>query len=165
MSMCFKQILSELSCTAYILSFSVKDEFANYIYQSSTLIELSQYIFSGDTSISNYEESILNFQCLSQRRANPCEWHPKCRQPQQNTCASGTSYGYLCVWKEVSTGPNPIALVACGYYFHNKGNKFMFCNTEFEGGCATLILIRQPLHCEHFGVCIRYVRIQLQCKM
>lgn len=26
----------------------------------------------------------------------------------------------------------------------------MFCSTEFEGGCATLILMRQPLHCELF---------------
>lgn len=41
----------------------------------------------------------------------------------------------------------------------------MFCNTEFAGGCATLILKRQPLHCELLGVCVRYVHIQLQCVM
>lgn len=31
----------------------------------------------------------------------------------------------------------------------------MFCNIEFEGGCATLILIRQPLHCELLDVYVR----------
>lgn len=111
--MCFKRILSELSYATYIVSFCVKDEFAKYIYQSSTLIELSQYVFSGGTSISKYEESILNLQCPSQRIADPCEWHPEHRQPQQNTSVGETSYRYLCVQKEMSIGPNPIALVAC----------------------------------------------------
>lgn len=34
----------------------------------------------------------------------------------------------------------------------------MFCNTEFEGGGgrAASILIRQPLHCDLFGVCIKH---------
>lgn len=73
MSVCFKRIFLELSYAAYVLSFCVKDEFGKYIYQSSTLIALSQYVFSGGTSISNYEESILNLQCPSQRKADPCE--------------------------------------------------------------------------------------------
>lgn len=93
----FKRILFELLCAAYILSFCVQDGFGKYIYQSSTLIDLSQHIFSGGTSISKYEESILNPQCPSQRKADPCEWHPEYRQPQQNTSVSETSYGCLCV--------------------------------------------------------------------
>lgn len=113
MSVCFKRIFLELSCAAYVLSFCVKDEFGKYIYQSSTLIALSQYVFSGGTSISKYEESILNLQCPSQRKADPCERHPEHRQPQHNTSASETSYGYLCVRKEIIIDPNPIALVAC----------------------------------------------------
>lgn len=162
MSAYFKWILLELSNAAYILFFCVKDEFGKHIYQSLTLVELSQSVLPGGTSISKYEELILNLECPNWRKPDACEWHPEYREDQQNTSASETFYQYLYVQKQVVFGPSPIPLLHVDNVFLIKATDPWSVTLNLKVDCY-LNSVRQSFNEKLFTVFIMYVHIQLQC--